>query len=314
MKRRKRTKPGPPTKEERDFQQRVRKAIKRSSGTLYAFEKTRGIPKATVRGWLKEKTQSGDPVRPRLPYSPQLLAFARVTGSNLHHLLTGDGSEYVGELQPRPELAASLRQHVVAALASRAGLPDAAVDFIVSPPEELLQEVVAHHQAKAAEYPAILRGAIAQATAQGRGKKVHKAIAELRHWLGIKPGAGERFTRQDFKVQVRTVDASGVPTPPGTYGRGVLHRPKLDEKRRVEKDLEGRVIVDEGTVMKDQKGRLIVDRSAYLAEAAARQAKAGELSPAERAYLEGREQSLAAGQSARREEVKARRRASRSTR
>jgi hypothetical protein len=106
--------------------------------------------------------------------------------------------------------------------------------------------------------------------AQGRGRPVQKAIAELRHWLGLKPGAGGRFRRQDVGVRVRTAGDAGAPVPAGTFGHGVL------------------------------------DAAAYRAEAPARRAVEKRLSATERRYLKDRDRTVKRGERARAAEVKAR--------
>src|SRR5438067_1345455 len=75
----------------RGFQRRVREAIQRRYGSVYALEKAGVIPKPPIRGWLK-KTQS------RLPFTPALLTFARETNASLNHLLLGEGPPLRGQV------------------------------------------------------------------------------------------------------------------------------------------------------------------------------------------------------------------------
>src|ERR1051325_9712184 len=98
----------------RGFQQRVREAIQRRYGSVYALEKAGVIPKPTIRGWLR-KTQ------PRLPFTPALLTFARETNASLTHLLLGEGPPLRGQVAMPDDLETALRAHILAELARDAG-------------------------------------------------------------------------------------------------------------------------------------------------------------------------------------------------
>src|SRR5579859_1513258 len=101
------------TKPRSGFQQRVWEAIKRSHKSLYELVKAEGLHKPTISGWLRSK-------KPRLPFTPALLKFARKTGASLNHLLLDEGPPLRGQVAMPADLDAAVRAHILAELQQEA--------------------------------------------------------------------------------------------------------------------------------------------------------------------------------------------------
>ena len=111
-----------PKSQRRAIIERLRRHVKQGhGGNRSAFERSSGIPHATVGGWF-----SADPVTPDVP---QMIWLAEREQLNLNWLLLGEGPELrvdieeSGSGEPDDTLESRLRAVLVSELAARLGVP-----------------------------------------------------------------------------------------------------------------------------------------------------------------------------------------------